>query len=191
MFLSEGYSSTSVSAIVRAAGVAQGTFYLYFKNKEQILVHLRTEVLRDYIASFEAGRQRRPAEKADARLVDGLGEIFKSVKRHRDLVRVFREATSGEQTERLWIEGRETFASPFAELIQEGVDDGSFQTDDPRITAHLGLAVFDDLLYEALEYGKPASGRQTLIHGTRFLLRALGSPAARVDELVPLKKGKR
>ncbi|MEZ4812800.1 MAG: TetR/AcrR family transcriptional regulator [Caldisericia bacterium] len=35
-----GYSRTRISDIVKDAGLAQGTFYLYFKNKESILEEL-------------------------------------------------------------------------------------------------------------------------------------------------------
>lgn len=37
LFGGKGYNETSVSDIVREAGVAQGTFYWYFKSKEEIL----------------------------------------------------------------------------------------------------------------------------------------------------------
>jgi AcrR family transcriptional regulator len=36
LFENEGYHTTKVSDIVREAGVAQGTFYLYFKGKEDL-----------------------------------------------------------------------------------------------------------------------------------------------------------
>ena len=39
-FGARGYHATRVSDIVGRAGVAQGTFYLYFKNKEAIFLHL-------------------------------------------------------------------------------------------------------------------------------------------------------
>ena len=184
LFLAEGYQGTSVSAIVRAAGVAQGTFYLYFKSKEQVLLHLRGGVLADYLRSFETGLAGPGA--ADERLVNGLERIYGAVRRSRPLVRVIRQAASGEETEQVWLEGKETLARPLAALIEVGVEDGSFQVDDAAMSAYLTLALFDDLLYEALEYGKPASGRRTLRHGSRFLLRALGSDPARVEALVPL-----
>jgi AcrR family transcriptional regulator len=34
LFLENGYEETAVSDIVKKAGVAQGTFYYYFKSKE-------------------------------------------------------------------------------------------------------------------------------------------------------------
>ncbi|MCD8503010.1 MAG: TetR/AcrR family transcriptional regulator [Bacillaceae bacterium] len=32
----QGYEKTSVSQIVKETGIAQGTFYLYFKTKSEI-----------------------------------------------------------------------------------------------------------------------------------------------------------
>ena len=37
LFYSVGYDETSVSDIVKAVGVAQGTFYNYFASKEAVL----------------------------------------------------------------------------------------------------------------------------------------------------------
>jgi AcrR family transcriptional regulator len=39
-FADQGYAAAKVSDIVQRAGVAQGTFYLYFKSKREVLVAL-------------------------------------------------------------------------------------------------------------------------------------------------------
>lgn len=188
-FLADGFANTSVSSIVREAGVAQGTFYLYFKSKEQVLVHLRAEILTDFLDVFETASGK--AGRADERLVRGLREMLTAVRRNRALIRVVRQAITGEETERVWIEGRAVLAQPLEALIRVGTEDGSFEVDEPGMAAHLMLSLFDDLLYEALEYKKPASSKQTLMYGSRFLLRALGSAPARIDELVPRNGGKK
>ena len=36
MFLQKGFAGTSIDDIVRTAGVAKGTFYLYFQDKAEI-----------------------------------------------------------------------------------------------------------------------------------------------------------
>ena len=41
VFRAKGYDGASVSEIVREAGVAQGTFYLYFPSKRDAAVSLR------------------------------------------------------------------------------------------------------------------------------------------------------
>ncbi|SKA95769.1 transcriptional regulator, TetR family [Caloramator quimbayensis] len=40
LFLTKGFSSTAIDDIVKKAGVAKGTFYLYFKDKYDIMDHL-------------------------------------------------------------------------------------------------------------------------------------------------------
>ena len=37
LFFEMGYEQTSVSNIIDAVGVAKGTFYYYFKSKEELL----------------------------------------------------------------------------------------------------------------------------------------------------------
>ncbi len=41
-----GYHQSQVSKIAKQAGVADGTIYLYFKNKEDILISLFKEKMR-------------------------------------------------------------------------------------------------------------------------------------------------
>jgi len=40
----QGYASASISDITRAAGIAQGTFYIYFDSKEHVFRELVTEM---------------------------------------------------------------------------------------------------------------------------------------------------
>jgi AcrR family transcriptional regulator len=184
LFLERGFTQTSVSAIVREAGVAQGTFYLYFKSKQALLPYLRAEVLEAYLHAFEESTQAR-AERADARLVAGITRIHAIMREQVPIIRVLREATSSEELEQIWLEGRETLSRPLAELLADGRHDGSFVVEDPRMAAHLALALLDDLLFESIVWQRPAAPAQTLQHATRFLLRGLGSAAARVEQLVP------
>ncbi|QTN00013.1 TetR family transcriptional regulator [Sediminibacillus dalangtanensis] len=48
-----GYHSSQVSKIAKKAGVADGTIYLYFKNKEDILVSLFQEKMGQFIERIE------------------------------------------------------------------------------------------------------------------------------------------
>ncbi|MFC7061588.1 TetR/AcrR family transcriptional regulator [Halobacillus seohaensis] len=48
-----GYHSSQVSKIAKKAGVADGTIYLYFKNKEDILVSLFQDKMGQFIERIE------------------------------------------------------------------------------------------------------------------------------------------
>ncbi len=45
LFGRQGYHSTSISAIAKAAGVSKGLMYNYFESKEALLVEIMTEVI--------------------------------------------------------------------------------------------------------------------------------------------------
>lgn len=182
LFVEQGYERTSISAIVKRAGVAQGTFYLYFDKKQQVLVSLRGHVLAEYVRAFERVLAR--PSPPDTRLVDGVRALARVTKKNRELLGVIRQATTGEETEQVWLEGRATLAAPLAALIEEGQGAGVFGVDDPRLAAHLALALFDDLLYESLVYKRPAGPRIIERAGLRFLLRGLGVAPDRIDALV-------
>ena len=49
VFARKGYFAARVSEIARKAGVADGTIYLYFRNKEDILVSLFDEVMAEHV----------------------------------------------------------------------------------------------------------------------------------------------
>src|SRR5260370_29428206 len=49
VFARKGYFAARVSEIARKAGVADGTIYLYFRSKEDILVKLFDEVMAEHV----------------------------------------------------------------------------------------------------------------------------------------------
>lgn len=186
LFLARGFAQTSVSAIVAEAGVAQGTFYLYFKSKQSVLPHLRVEVLGAYLRAWARAMERSEGQPSDARLVEGLRAVADAVAANRDLTRLFREATAPVEQQKVWLAGRRQLSEPLGKLIEAGQRDGSLRSDDPNIAAQLALSLLDDLLYEALEYQSPAPLEATFIYGTRFLLRALRCDEGRVEALAPM-----
>jgi TetR/AcrR family transcriptional regulator, fatty acid metabolism regulator protein len=64
-FAESGYFNAKVSDIAKAAGVADGTIYLYFDGKEDLLVNVFREHTRNYLQSLEGAirNARRPEER--------------------------------------------------------------------------------------------------------------------------------
>ena len=93
VFGEQGYEQTSISAITRAAGVAQGTFYIYFPSKHAVFVKLIEEFQRGVRAHL-AGAVRDLAPGAPRSVVErrGLEAFFEYVIEHPSLYRVVKEA---------------------------------------------------------------------------------------------------
>jgi TetR/AcrR family fatty acid metabolism transcriptional regulator len=53
VFAQNGYFNAKVSEVARSAGVADGTIYLYFDGKEDLLVTIFREHTRNYLQSLE------------------------------------------------------------------------------------------------------------------------------------------
>src|ERR687885_1569551 len=66
VFAQNGYFNAKVSDIAKAAGVADGTIYLYFDGKEDLLVNIFREHTRNYLQSLE--RELSTISRPDERL---------------------------------------------------------------------------------------------------------------------------
>src|SRR5918992_4573144 len=54
VFARHGYFQSQVADVARAAGVAAGTVYLYFRSKDDLLVSLFERTMRETLAEGEA-----------------------------------------------------------------------------------------------------------------------------------------
>jgi AcrR family transcriptional regulator len=85
----QGFFRASIAEITRRAGVAQGTFYLYFKAKEDIFRELVLQMSHDLRAELQQAVahivDRRDAERV------GLETFLRFVLRRRNLYTVMRE----------------------------------------------------------------------------------------------------
>lgn len=58
VFASQGFHQSTVAQIAKEAGVADGTIYLYFKNKDDILVQFFSHRTKQVFDRFQAGVDR-------------------------------------------------------------------------------------------------------------------------------------
>lgn len=75
-FTTKGFSKTSISDIVEKAGVAKGTFYLYFKDKydirNRLIAHKSSQLFKNAFAELEAGEPVDDAGERIIRIVDSI-----------------------------------------------------------------------------------------------------------------------
>jgi AcrR family transcriptional regulator len=91
VFVEKGYPATAISDIVREAGVTQGTFYLYFKNKEDIFSVLLKEYRKLVISGlFNVDLDSVRTKDDWLALADRIGEfLLDHLKTHGDFMRLF------------------------------------------------------------------------------------------------------
>src|SRR5437764_15040367 len=83
VFAKSGYFTAKVSEIAKAAGVADGTIYLYFDGKEDVLITIFREHTRHYLQTLE--RDLTNARRADERMRIAIHHHLETLGRDRAL----------------------------------------------------------------------------------------------------------
>ena len=86
VFAERGFHTATVAEIARSAGVADGTIYLYFKGKDDLLLRLFDEKMTELLAEARAELAREP--DAPARLARFIQLHLSLVERNPDLAAV-------------------------------------------------------------------------------------------------------
>jgi len=148
MFAKKGYYQTTVDEIARAIGVAKGTIYYHFKNKEELYLAVIQEginLLEEQLKQAASGRMshREKVEKI-------IGSLLTFIEKEKDLVFLFLKELCGADLQ------REVLAKMLSScllvirnVIEEGVKDGTFQDVDPEITTR---SLFGMITISALHY---------------------------------------
>ncbi|AHF08125.1 TetR/AcrR family transcriptional regulator [Desulfitobacterium metallireducens] len=121
-FAESGYYQCQVSKIARLAGVADGTIYLYFKNKEEILIRLFEVRMGHFIDRIRSGLES--CETTRMRLRTIIQTHFSNMVNDRSLAVVTQlELRQSDPSLRAAISGplRDYFRL-IEEVIQEGIE---------------------------------------------------------------------
>lgn len=93
VFAQQGYHQTSVSDLVSAAGVARGTFYLYFDGKAAIFHELMDDLMNELRGTIRGVDTSDGAEPIPSQLHGTVQRVLEALSDNRALCRIlFREA---------------------------------------------------------------------------------------------------
>lgn len=127
VFARKGYFAARVSDVARTAGVADGTIYLYFRNKEDILVRLFDEVMSVHVE--DARRAVRALPSAPERLRAIAERHLAVLGGNRDLAVVFQVELrqSTHFMERFTASWLHDYFELLDEVLAEGQSDGTLR----------------------------------------------------------------
>ena len=146
VFAAKGFFQSQVADVARAAGVAAGTVYLYFRSKDDLLVSLFERSMRDALAAIHAALDGidDPRER--------LGRIarlhLERLGRDRDLAVVFQVELR--QSTKFMEQFSSTFLRDYLGVIRETIADGQrtrvFRNGiNPTIAAKVFFGALDEM----------------------------------------------
>jgi AcrR family transcriptional regulator len=139
IFGTKGFYHTSIGDITSRAGVAQGTFYLYFAGKVEIFKELVYHLSHELRAATEAAAQAAPNRIEAERL--GIEAFYRFVDQHRNLYRIIRQAEFVDEELYRWY--YERLAKGYTSRLRQAMERGEIRSVDPELLAWCLMAVSD------------------------------------------------
>jgi len=148
LFFTQGYDQTSVDAIIRKIGLSKGTFYYYFKSKEDLLDKLTCKMGDKILEEV-----KKIADREDLDAVDKLNKAFAATRNVKleniELLKVLIKVLYSDRNlffrYKIFLKFTELITPEFAKIIRQGVNEKAFNTQYPGEAARLIFEIANTL----------------------------------------------
>ncbi|MGG3450801.1 MULTISPECIES: TetR/AcrR family transcriptional regulator [Bacillaceae] len=142
-----GYHQTQVSKIARQAGVADGTIYLYFKNKEDILISLFQEKVGTFAVKMKESIQIKAKAAEQLRM---LVENHFTMLTEDPYLAVVTQLELRQSNKELRLKINEVLKEYLLlidQILQGGIDDGEFRSNlNIRLARQMIFGTLDEMI---------------------------------------------
>lgn len=168
LFSQKGFSSTTIEDVTRRAGVAKGTFYLYFKDKQQFFNEIVESIAFQHEKNY---RKAMVISSPVARLKTFIASQLEFYRDNADFARITITAV-GADTETFitwYLDIQKKHINFLAEIIAQGCEEGAFFVADAhRAAQFLQGAIF---MYVAEQVLNPGEADQ-VEENTQFIVES-------------------
>lgn len=152
LFMAKGYANTTINDVLHATGIAKGTFYYYFKSKEEVLDAILQRIITEDVARTAKVAKNNALLPQEKILQVMLAQRPNQGDAKEKMLEQFHRPGNAEMHQKSIMLGIRYLAPVIAKIVQEGVESGVFNTQYPLEVAEFSLAassfIFDDSLAE-------------------------------------------
>ena len=175
LFIQNGFSKTSISNIADHAGVAKGTFYLYFKDKYDIRNHLIAhKASQVFQASYAALGQHEDIKDFEDQVLFIIDHVLDQLAENHSLVLLLSKHLSwGFFKNSLFMKAGPDSPSIYS-IYEQLLNHSAYTYDKPEIMMYLILELIGGASYHSILYEHPVplpELKPTLYRAVRAILR--------------------
>ncbi|MUT68357.1 TetR/AcrR family transcriptional regulator [Paenibacillus sp. NEAU-GSW1] len=142
LFLEKGFEKTTVQDIGQRMGIAKGTFYHYFKSKDELVDHLLQRYIDRLIHVMEMTSRNSQIDAAHK--IEQMAKSFIYFEGwNSDLMRYIHQDESLVLNHLFEIRCNNEIKPLVQSVIEEGVEAGLFNVEFPKQTVFMIISVFD------------------------------------------------
>jgi AcrR family transcriptional regulator len=160
VFERRGYRATTVGAITDRARTAHGTFYLYFRNKEDAFCQVIESVIVGELSLATEVPDDLPADHDHRAVIEhGIRSFLSVYHRHDGLWRALLEGMlQSLRVQELWLDLRRQFVMRLAESFDDQQRSAGLRHFDAAMVAHALTAMTEWSAFTHLVLREPAPG---------------------------------
>jgi TetR/AcrR family fatty acid metabolism transcriptional regulator len=165
VFAEHGYFNAKVAQIAKAAGVADGTIYLYFDGKEDLLITIFREYTRNYLHTLE--QRLANINRAEERLRTAVRHHLETLGKDRSLAVVAQVELRHSLKFMSLFSQQEVadYLNVIRKIVEHGQQDGAFRRNvHPQLVAKAIFGVLDEMVTSWIlsekTYDLPAQAEQ-------------------------------
>lgn len=154
LFTSKGIHKTSISDIVEAAGVAKGTFYLYFKDKYDIRNKLIAHKSSGIFQRADHALNQTDITGLEDRVIFLIDNIINQLVEDKALLRFISKNLSWGVFKTVLIEAGDDSGVVFYDIYHSAfADAGTFE--NPEVMVFMMIELVGATCYSSILYGEP------------------------------------
>lgn len=157
LFTSKGVHDTSISDIVKSAGIGKGTFYLYFKDKYDIhnlLISNKSSQL--FLAAISAMKQEQ-IKCFEDKIIFIVNHIINQLNKDRTLLTFISKNLSWGYFKSALIDHPNSGDVDFYEAYQTMIREAEYEIDAPEIMLFMIIELVSSTCYSSILYSEPVS----------------------------------
>lgn len=125
VFLENGFHKTTISQIIKHAETGYGTAYVYFKNKDELLIVLMEDVMNRFYQIAERSFFPKTKKEAHGMIQNQVRAFLQLAKEEKNMLQVMKEAIGASiDVRNKWNEIRERFVSHIMQDIAYSQENG-------------------------------------------------------------------
>lgn len=181
LFLTKGYEKATINDILKQIGIAKGTFYHYFKSKEEVMDAVIMRVVEnDRLIAQEV--LKTEGSSLDKLLLFLQKQSAAGNEQKSDLLEQFQHTENALMKQRA-LEGTLHYVCPvLAEILEEGNQRGELSVAYPLESIQFLIAGIQSLSDERVIGEDPEAIQRKLFSFVEFIFRILGIDEAKSDK---------
>ncbi len=171
-----GYKATTMDHVAKIANVGKGTIYTFFKNKEELFFEIVNDLIKEM--KERADESFDPSSTFMENAHRALMNMLEYRKEHHLTVKLFQE-----QREIGTLEVKEvishlenTILNYMKTRVQEAIDKGEIETQNPELTSFIIIKVYLALIFEWEKQHPPLTTEEIASSFELHLFHGLANP---------------